>query len=96
MSWEMTEDEERASFEVVAVADLPPVDRLDIAIVPVTPTRPCGCYWCQYNWRAIAGAAVKILKEGIDPLDHNTIDGRAVQIGLDADKRGLLLTLSAP
>jgi hypothetical protein len=95
MSWEISEDEERASFEVVRVDDLPSVDRDDIPIVP-SGERPCGCYWCKWDWQAIADAAVAIFEGGVDPLDHEAIWARAEQAGLDAESGLLLLTLFTP
>jgi len=92
MAWEITDDEARASFEVVNLEDLPPVDRSDIEVVP-SFERPCGCYWCQADWKAIAAASITILGEGIDPLDDAAIERRAEELGLTVDDRGWLLTL---
>lgn len=95
MPWEISEGEERDSFEVVRVDDLPPIDRDDIQRVPSTD-RPCGCYWCRWDWQTIATASVTILEEGVDPLDDAAIESRANDLGLDAESRGLLLTLFSP
>jgi hypothetical protein len=95
MPWEISEDEERASFEVVRVADLPPIERDDIGVVP-SSTRPCGCYWCDADWRAIAEAAVTIHEEGIDPLDRNAVEARATELGVSVEDRSWLLTLFNP
>ena len=95
MPWEISDDEARASFEVVRVADLPPIDRADISVVPADD-RPCGCYWCEADWRAIADAAVRIFEEGIDPLDHDAVLTRAEELGLPADERGWLVGLFSP
>ena len=95
MPWEISEEEERASFEVVRLADLPPVDRADIAVVPAAG-RPCGCYWCESNWQSIAAVAVRIFEEGVDPLDHNGILARATELGLTSDERGWLIGLFSP
>jgi hypothetical protein len=95
MSWELSDDEARASFEVVQLEDLPPVNRADIPHIP-SDDRPCGCYWCQANWKAIADGSVTILEEGIDPLDPLAIDARAEELGLDLESRGWLLTLFSP
>jgi hypothetical protein len=92
----ITDDEARASFELVRVDDLPPVDRPDIPVVHTDDGRPCGCDWCQHNWRKIAAASVTIFEEGVDPLDRDAIDARAGELGLANDERGLLLTLFSP
>ena len=95
MPWEITDDEARASFEVVRVADLPPVDRADIQVRP-TVDRACGCDYCEPDWRLIARASVVILEEGIDPLDPVAIDARARELELDASCRRWLLSLFSP
>ena len=64
MAWEITDDEVRASFEVVNLDALPPIDGADIEVLP-SVGRACGCYWCQADWKAIAAASVTILEEGI-------------------------------
>ena len=95
MPWEISDDEARASFEVVRVDDLPPVDRPDIKVVP-NANRPCGCYWCRPDWRAIAPASVTIFEEGIDPLDLAAIESRARELGLDPECLGWLRSLFSP
>jgi hypothetical protein len=95
VSWEISDDEVRASFEVVRVADLPAVSRADIPVVSAEG-KPCGCYWCEPDWRAIAAVSVQILEEGTDPLDHNALSTRAEELGLSADERGWLHGLFSP
>jgi hypothetical protein len=95
MTWEISDAETRASFEVVRVDDLPPVDREDINVVP-SADRACGCYWCESDWQSIAAASVAILDEGIDPLDYEAIESRALALGLDSVARGWLHTLFSP
>ena len=95
MSWKIRDEEARNSFEVVRVADLPPVNRGDIPIV-AADGKPCGCYWCQWDWRAIAAASVRIFEEGIDPLDHDAVVERAEQLGLSVDECAWLSSLFNP
>jgi hypothetical protein len=95
MAWEITDDEARASFEVVRIEDLPPINRADIQTVP-SDHGACGCYWCQADWRAIAAASVTIFEEGIDPLDNAAIDERGIALGLGRDECGWLLSLFSP
>lgn len=95
MPWGITEEEERASFEVLRVADLPPVERDDIPVVPHS-SRPCGCYWCDANWPTIARVAVEALETGIDPFDDEEIARRAQAAGLSSEDVGWLFTLFNP
>lgn len=95
MPWDISDDETRASFEIVHVDDLPPVDRPDIGVVPAAD-RPCGCYSCQPDWQAIARASVTILEEGIDPLDAAAIESRAQELDLDPECRRWLHDLFSP
>ncbi len=95
MPWEISDQEARNSFEVVRVEDLPPVDREDIEIVP-SPNRPCGCYWCEANWKAITLAAVTIFEEGVDPLDGKAVEARGKALGLESEDLWWLLSLFDP
>jgi hypothetical protein len=89
MSWEITDDEARKSFEIVEVSSLPPIDRNDIKVVP-SDDRVCGCHWCDGDWMTIAAASVQILEEGIDPLDQDAVVARAEALGVsDRDLRWL-------
>jgi hypothetical protein len=81
MPWEISEDEERKSFEVVEVSSLPVIDRADIEVIP-SNDRPCGCHWCDGDWLMIAAASVQILEEGIDPLDPDAVITRGQTHGL--------------
>src|SRR6267378_3044942 len=93
--WEITEDEERDSFEVVDLAALPEIDRDDIPTVP-SGDRLCGCHWCEGNWPAIAKAAVTILQEGIDPLDHHAVAARGRELEVAEPDIGWLVSLFSP
>jgi hypothetical protein len=95
VGWEITEDEERASFEIVELAELPAVDRDDIPTVP-SLVRPCGCSWCEADWLLIAACSVAILEEGLDPLDHDAVALRAVALGLEGGDLGWLVSLFTP
>ena len=95
MPWEISDDEARASFEVMRVDDLPHIDRADITVLP-SPDRPCGCYWCEPDWKSIAEASVTILEAGVDPLDHAAIDARAREFDLDSESREWLHSLFSP
>jgi hypothetical protein len=95
LPWEITEDEERASFEVLDVGSLPPIDRDDIKIVPAAD-RPCGCYWCEADWALIAACSVTILEEGVDPLDRVAVATRGRELGVAEEDVGWLISLFSP
>ena len=95
MPWEITDDEARASFEVVDVESLPPIERDDIKTVPASD-RNCGCYWCEADWPVVAKCAVTILQEGVDPLDHTAVASRGRELGIADSDVGWLLSLFSP
>jgi hypothetical protein len=59
----------RREFEVVAVTALPVPD------VDLPLTGPCGCSYCDGDWKAVANTAVSVLREGVDPLDSDAVWG---------------------
>lgn len=82
----VSEQEERASYEVVELARLP-----DDGIAHDVPGHPgsCGCWHCEGDWPAIAAAAVDYLEAGGDPLDGYVALAKA-HLPRQADRAWLL------
>src|SRR4051812_27068426 len=100
MGWDITDDETRASFEVLRVADLPEIERADIQVVPADDGRPCACDWCaaagDVDWAAVAAASAMVVRDGLDVLDERAIAERGLALGLADHEAGWLLTLFVP
>jgi hypothetical protein len=74
--WGPTDDEQRASFEVVDLSSLPN-DEMHPTPSKWWSRRPCGCDHCAGDWRRIAAASVEVLELGIDPIDRGAIQRHA-------------------
>lgn len=88
----LTKAEQRASFEVLALDELPA-----IVGVELRPSKHGACcLHCEADWPRIAGAAVQWLESGRDPLDRTAIERHARRLGLDVDSTRWLLSLFKP
>lgn len=85
----ISDDEIRASFEVVQLENLPSLDGVKLS---TTKLESFG----EFDWPRIAAAAVTVLRTGVDPLDEDAIDHEALKCGLDANETEWLHSLFSP
>jgi len=85
----LSDDEQRASFEVVELSLLPP-DRIERETPKPGSGRTCGCFHCRREWRRIAAVSVEVLEQGVDPLDREAVLAYAAS-SLSGDRDRLCL-----
>lgn len=87
-----TEEQLRASFEVVCLSELPPTPSAELR----PSKRGACCLHCEADWPRIAAAAVQWLESGSDPLDYAGIERHAQGLGLDHESIRWLDSLFRP